>query len=342
MATRIIVGDALEVLRTLPDASHQCCVTSPPYFGLRDYGVEGQIGLEDTPDAYVDRLVEVFREVRRRLHDTGTLWLNMGDSYAGSWGAQSKRVTPAQAGWKNSITNQPKMARTGGKARFGDAKPKDLLMMPERLVLALQSDGWWIRDKIVWHKPNPMPSSVRDRFCPAWEPVFLLSKSARYFFDRAAAREARVQDEDANGFRGGSYVGGQPGPRAVTGNKRIARSGNKARTLHAAAVGDLRGGAIAQGFPWEDTDGLRTMRNVWTIATEPFKEAHFATFPAALAERCIRIGSRTGDTVLDPFGGAGTTGLVAGNLGRSATLIELNPEYAALARRRIGLFAEVA
>ena len=374
MTTRIIVGDALDVLRSLPDGSHQACVTSPPYFGLRDYGVEGQIGLEEDPAAYIARLVEVFREVRRVLRDDGTLWLNMGDSYAGSWGSQGRQgeggaMATRSVKQAQSIAAHPrKQSRTGSTLHMAGIKPKDLLLMPERLLMALQADGWWVRDKIVWHKPNPMPSSVRDRFCPAWEPVFLLSKSARYYFDREAARESRVQDEDANGFRGGSYTNNEPGPRQSKGNKRIkvpgawdvepgahgtthrdgrtsatyrARSGNKRRVL-GVEVGSPSAPTMGRGVPWEDTDGKRLMRNVWTIATEPFKDAHFATFPRSLAERCVLIGSPPGAAILDPFGGAGTTGLVALELQRSATLIELNPEYAALARRRIGLFAEVA
>lgn len=331
-AVRVIEGDCLATLRSLPNALAQCCVTSPPYYGLRDYGAEGQIGLEETAAAFLERLVAVFAELRRVLRDDGTLWLNMGDSYACSWGAEGRRETEARPGWKNGVSNHPKAARRMTAAPAG-CKPKDLMLIPERLLLALQADGWWVRDKIIWHKPNPMPSSVRDRFCPAWEPIYLLSKSARYFFDVAAAREARVGDEDANGFRGGSYVAGAPGPRAVKGNRRVrvpagwAQGPGSHGTIHQAGREPV---AYA-----DDTSGDRLMRNVWTIATEPFKGAHFATFPPSLAERCIAIGSRPGDTVVDPFGGAGTTGLVASRLQRHAILCEINPQYAQMARDRI-------
>ena len=357
-APTILTGDCLDVLATLPADSFQACVTSPPYFGLRDYGVEGQIGLEESPEAYVAKMVEVFRAVRRVLRPDGTLWLNLGDSYAGGGGGnygEGKSVRSQGGQQVTNVRNRPSWLEATG------LKPKDAMLMPERTLIALQADGWWVRDKIIWRKPNPMPSSVRDRFCPAWEPVFLLSRSARYFFDTDAAREPRVQDEDANGFRGGSYVEGEPGPRQARGNKRVKvpggwmvgpgahgtihtegrtaatyrdRSGNKDRNRYPAEVGDPRPGEIARSFPWEDSDGKRLMRNVWDIATEPFKGAHFATFPTALAERCIRIGTRKGDAVLDPFGGAGTVGLVASRLQRRATLIELNPAYADMARER--------
>lgn len=335
----ILTGDCLDVLATLPADSFQACVTSPPYYGLRDYGVNGQIGLEESPEAYVAKMVEVFRAVRRVLRPDGTLWLNIGDSYAGSWGAQGRQGEGGQMASRSvvqarSIAAHPrKQSRTGSTLHLQGIKPKDAMMMPERVVLALQADGWWVRDKIIWRKPNPMPSSVRDRFCPAWEPVFLLSRSARYFFDTAVAREPRVQDEDASGLRGGSYVGDEPGPRQMRGNKRVKVPGSwdKGDGAHGTIH---RAGRSAPEYVADESDGKRLMRNVWDIATEPFKEAHFATFPTALAERCIRIGTRQGDAVLDPFGGAGTTGLVASRLQRRATLIELNPAYAEMARER--------
>jgi DNA modification methylase len=337
-------GDCLASLSKLPDCAAQCCVTSPPYYGLRDYGVEGQIGLEPTVDAFLDRLRAVFAEVRRVLTRDGTLWLNMGDSYAGSWGAESRRETPPQPGWKGAVENHPKRAARMSAAPMG-CKPKDMMLVPERLLLALQADGWWVRDKIVWHKPNPMPSSVRDRFCASWEPVFLLSRSARYFFDHSAAREPRVQNEDANGFRGGSYTEGAPGPRTITGNvtRRTPRGGEqgKVRVPAGWVTGPGAHGTVhhegrsAPAYAEVDSHGTRLIRNVWTVATRPFADAHFATFPPEIAERCIKVGSRPGDTVLDPFGGAGTTGLVADRLQRSAILCELNPQYAQIARSRI-------
>jgi DNA modification methylase len=285
----ILTGDCLEVLRGLPDGMAQTCVTSPPYYGLRDYGHAGQIGLEETPGAYVARLVDVFREVRRVLRDDGTLWLNLGDSYAaGGNGGGNKNDTNV-----GSLTVGRKLPPSGYKS-------KDLLGIPWMVAFALRADGWWLRQDIIWHKPNPMPESVTDRCTKAHEYVFLLTKSARYFYDADSIREPPTGRTDAL-----SVIN--------TG----ADNGREKRTLN----NDGTIGANA--------------RSVWTIATQPYSGAHFATMPPALAERCIKAGSRPGDMVLDPFGGAGTTGLVADRLGRSATLIELNPEYARLARERI-------
>lgn len=330
MGVSILTGDALELLRTLPDGMAQCCVTSPPYFGLRDYGVAGQIGMEETPDAFVARLVEVFREVRRVLRNDGTLWLNIGDTYAGSWGAQSKRLTPQQQGWKNGVENMPKMARRMGSVRAAGVKPKDLFGIPWMLAFALRADGWWLRSDIIWHKPNPMPESIVDRPTSAHEHVFLLSKSSRYFYDAAALREpvsestnARLS-QDVQAQVGSIRANG--GARAEKPMKAVGRkfdpgAGNKNNPSFDAAMAIM---------PSE-----RNSRNVWTIASQPYSGAHFATMPPALAARCIKGGSRPGGMVLDPFGGAGTTGLAADRLGRRATLLELNPEYAELARSRI-------
>ena len=284
----IKLGDCLDSLRGMPDQSVHCCVTSPPYFGLRDYGVDGQIGLEPTPDEFVRALVAVFREVRRVLRDDGTLWLNLGDSY--SSGGRKWRATDA----KNAV-------------RGMDTRPDDgighkqLLGIPWRVAFALQADGWYLRQDIIWHKPNPMPESVRDRCTKAHEYVFLLSKGPRYYFDSEAIKEPASA------------------PPKKCGPKNGASRNDSGRT------GIVRG------------DGeTRNRRSVWTVSTKPFGEAHFATFPPALIEPCILAGSRLGDTVLDPFGGAGTTGLVAQQHGRNAVLTEINPEYAEIARRRIG------
>lgn len=330
MAARIIIGDCLATLRTLPDGAAQCCVTSPPYYGLRDYGVEGQIGLEETPDAYVARLVEVFAEVRRVLRDDGTLWLNIGDTYAGSWGAQSKRLTPQQQGWKNGIENMPKMARRMGAVRDAGVKPKDLFGIPWMLAFALRADGWFLRSDIIWHKPNPMPESNTDRPTSAHEHVFLLTKRERYFYDAEAIVEdvspnthARLS-QDLQAQVGSLRANGGAktnGPMKAVGRKFDPGPGNKNNPSFDAAMAIM--------------PTKRNSRNVWTIASQPFSGAHFATMPPALAERCIRAGSRKGDTILDPFGGAGTTGLVADRLGRSSILCELNPAYAALAADRI-------
>ena len=352
MSVRILVGDCLERLRTLPEESVHCVVTSPPYWGLRDYGVEGAIGLEPTLQEHLDTLVTVFREVRRVLRSDGTLWLNYGDRYH------------------------------NGDSLSG-LKPKDLVMMPARVALALQADGWWLRSEIVWHKSNPMPESVRDRPTSAHEKVYLLAKSARYFYDAEAVRE-----EDA----------GTDHPRNIL--HRPEPSGG--------ILPPHRGIRTAEGR----NGGGRNLRNLWTIATHAYSGAHFATFPPKLVEPCIKAGTsergccsacgapwarvterkqiNPGNrqtngprsmerrqesagfeqrletqvetlgwqptcehdaepvpcTVLDPFGGSGTVGLVASRLGRDAILIELNPEYAEMAERRIHgdapLLADVA
>jgi DNA modification methylase len=373
----VLVGDCVAGMRALPDASVHTCVTSPPYFGLRDYQVEGQIGLEDTPEAYIARLVDVFREVRRVLRDDGTLWLNLGDSYA----------RPAAKGGSGP----------GGKNRawYGDnygssdradvpdgLKPKDLIGIPWRVAFALQADGWYLRQDIIWSKPNPMPESVTDRCTKAHEYVFLLSKSARYYFDAEAIKEPlapssipRLQQDVEN----------QVGTTRANGGAKT--NGNF------KAAGDL-------------TTGLRNRRSVWTVTTKPYKGAHFATFPPDLIEPCVlagaperccsvcgapheRMTSRgaaapevegsaldrfgTGDagvhrkvggqyqkwldanpkqtvgwqptcacegavvggTVLDPFGGSGTTAGVALKHGRNAILCELNPDYDAMIDARV-------
>jgi DNA modification methylase len=306
----ILIGDCLEVLRGLPDGMAQTCVTSPPYYGLRDYGHVGQIGLEETPDAYVARLVDVFREVRRVLRDDGTLWLNLGDSYARAGGTDRQISSTCKVG--NTLKTL-EMLPCRKQAPPDGLKDKDLLGIPWMVAFALRADGWWLRQDIIWHKPNPMPESVTDRCTKAHEYVFLLTKSARYFYDAAAIAE----DAAYTGITGMDGSGFKP-PQNFSGK----HSGGS-ETLPARKT-----------VPGMD-DGKRNARSVWPIATQPYSGAHFATMPTALAERCIRAGSKPGDMVLDPFGGAGTTGLVADRLGRSATLIELNPEYARLARERI-------
>lgn len=340
MNVKILIGDCRDVLRRLPDASVQCCVTSPPYFGLRDYGVAGQIGLEPRPDDFVAEMVAVFREVRRVLRDDGTLWLNLGDSYAstvkGSGGAGKSRLGP-----NRDLQNIGHQKFEPRRFDMQGLKPKDLIGIPWRVAFALQADGWYLRSAIVWAKPNPMPESVTDRPTSAYEMVFLFAKSERYHYDADAISEGRTGDEDANGFRGGSYTGGKidngaVGKRTAVGNKRVRGLPPRHaqyETRDQSGLDDVQRGA------------KRNARNVWTIATRPFPEAHFATFPPELAERCILAGCPAGGTVLDPFGGAGTTGLVAGRLQRSAILIELNSDYVAMAERRIareaGMFSAV-
>lgn len=303
---RVIIGDCIEGMRTLPEQSVHTCVTSPPYFGLRDYGVDGQIGLEATPDAFVARLVEVFREVRRVLRDDGTLWLNLGDSYSAQGGAQvqgTKQTKGSQDGaW-------------GGESRKGVAglKPKDLIGIPWRVAFALQADGWYLRQDIIWHKPNPMPESVTDRCTKAHEYLFMLSKSARYFFDADAIKEP-TSDNEVTRARNNRSDKGIVGPA----------------DLHGTGFGQSgRGGWQRAGVE------VRNRRSVWTVTTKPYAGAHFATFPPDLIEPCILAGCPVGGTVLDPFGGSGTTAGVALRNGRNAILCELNPEYAALMPDRI-------
>lgn len=381
MSIRVLQGDCRDLLRSLPDASVQCCVTPPPYYGLRDYGVAGQIGLEQSPDAYVAEMVVVFREVRRVLRDDGTLWLNLGDSYANDakWGGASGGKHVSALHGNSSI---------GRSKKTTGLKPKDLIGVPWMVAFALRADGWWLRQDNIWAKRNCMPESVRDRTTRAHEYLFMLTKAERYFYDATAIEEE----------------GDVPaGTRAAKGSN--VRS-------------ELKG---VNGRPPEyfEYTGKRNKRSVWWVATQPFPEAHFATFPPDLIEPCILAGTsergccrecgalwvrqtsravslesgsgragrkptgkgaggvqtdsgtydiRMGPvvstqtvgweasctcggepvpcTVLDPFGGAGTTALVADRLGRNAILCELNPEYADMARRRVardaGLFAEVA
>jgi DNA modification methylase len=358
----IRIGDCRDVLRQMPADSVHCCVTSPPYFGLRDYGtaqweggdaacdhvervpgrgsstltsagigqtdegaayqaqkrqfrqtcgkcgarrVDRQIGLEPTPDAFVAEMVAVFAEVRRVLRDDGTCWLNLGDSYNQN---QGKRFDTNQDGGAR------KAAAASPKVSSGGLPAKNLLGIPWRVAFALQADGWYLRQDIIWSKPNPMPESVTDRCTKAHEYLFLLSKSPRYWYDQDAIREEPTGRTDAiTSFGKPKYADGHVG------------QGN--------------------GYSLDASVGANR-RSVWTVATQPFSEAHFATFPPALIDPCIKAGCPVGGTVLDPFGGAGTTGLVADRLGRNAILIELNPAYADMARRRIegdaGMFAEVA
>lgn len=329
MSVRIITGDALEQLRLLPDESMHCCVTSPPYYGLRDYGVAGQIGLEPTPDAYVAALVAVFREVRRVLRSDATLWLNIGDSYAGA----------STIGWRagNPEKNKGNSNRDGVGAVAG-CKPKDLIGIPWMLAFALRADGWWLRQDIIWSKPNPMPESVTDRCTKAHEYLFLLSKSERYYYDAAAIAEASVPDDPRRPY--GSPGANAMDPRGEQGAGRIRAPANRKRGEFNGKTNDMPGREAFRAFT-----EFRNRRSVWTITTEAFPEAHFATFPPALIEPCILAGCPEGGTVLDCFGGAGTTGLVADRLSRNAILIELNPEYSEMARRRIHgdapLFADV-
>jgi DNA modification methylase len=292
----------------MPDESVNCCVTSPPYFGLRDYGHAGQIGLEPTPDAFVAEMVAVFREVRRVLRKDGTLWLNLGDSYSGH----------NLPGWRpgNEAKNKGS-SNKNGVGYIAGLKPKDLIGIPWRVAFALQADGWYLRQDIIWSKPNPMPESVTDRCTKAHEYIFLMSKSAKYHYDADAIKEAANNPEGPGNTNRGKYE--------ADGDAQFHRTKSNLSKIGA-----------------RDT---RNKRSVWEVTTGGFQEAHFATFPTDLIEPCIKAGCPESGTVLDPFGGAGTTGLVADRLKRHAILIELNPDYAAMADRRIrgdaGMFADV-
>jgi DNA modification methylase len=316
---RVITGDAVEELQRLPAGSVQTCVTSPPYYGLRDYGVSGQIGLEESPDAYVAKLVAVFREVRRVLRDDGTIWVNLGDSYSGSG--------PSGASYQSKTTLAREGRTTDGAFRISKTlaargltyaekkpipapglKPKDLIGIPWRVAFALQADGWYLRQDIIWSKPNPMPESVRDRCTKAHEYIFLLSKGPRYYFDSEAIREPYA-DGVGKDRLAAPWLTDNPGARR-----------NDAGRMRSAFY----------------QNGGRNRRSVWHVATRPYKGAHFATFPPALIEPCILAGCPVGGTVLDPFAGSGTTLAVALSHGRNGVGIELNPEYVTLAQARIG------
>lgn len=303
----IHTGDCLEWLKTLPDGIVNTCVTSPPYFGLRDYGHDGQIGLEETPEEFVQKLVEVFREVKRVLKDDGTLWLNLGDSYAAN-----RTYQVGQTVQGNTTVNDDRYKGQSSKVPDG-LKPKDLIGIPWMVAFALRADGWYLRQDIIWHKPNPMPESVTDRCTKAHEYIFLLSKSSKYYYDAEAIKQPLVTEPHA------------PGNKA---NKDAGHLRND--------VGTDRMQAIC------GADGKANKRSVWTVTTKPFKDAHFATFPEDLIVDCIKAGCPEGGVVLDPFGGAGTTGVVASKLNRKYLLCELNPEYVKIAEKRIhqtlGLF----
>jgi DNA modification methylase len=320
VSVRILLGDVREKLAELPDESVHCVVTSPPYFGLRDYGVAGQIGLEPTPAEFVAVMVDVFREVRRVLRSDGVLWLNLGDSYAGG-GTVGRNDAGRDIGGGGNKLGSGNPGPQGTRQPVYGLKPKDLIGIPWRVAFALQADGWYLRQDIIWSKPNPMPESVTDRCTKAHEYLFLLSKSARYHYDAEAIREPHSEIVAAAIEK----YAGTPGLEEA---RRAGNIGSAPDRKDSSKALKISNNAFA------NPDG-RNRRSVWTVATQPFKEAHFATFPPDLIEPCIKAGCPKGGTVLDPFGGAGTTGLVADRLQRDAILIELNPEYAGIAERRI-------
>lgn len=297
---KLIQGDSLEVLKTLDDKSVNCCVTSPPYFGLRDYGHPGQIGLEETPKEFVNNLLEVFREVYRALKDDGTLWLNLGDSYAGNGGGD--KMSGMYKSNKGAAGNK---YRTPGKLGL---KPKDLIGIPWKVAFALQEDGWYLRQDIIWNKPNPMPESVQDRCTKSHEYIFLLSKSPQYYFDHEAIKEQSK-------------------------TKDVQKSYHRPDNKKYDAVPHERWKHQFNGRDWGEA-GLRNKRSVWSVPVIPYKGAHFATFPADLITPCIIAGCPVGGVVLDPFVGAGTVPLVATLNNRDSIGIDLNPEYIKIAEKR--------
>ena len=342
----IIVADAIKGLRSLESCSVDTCVTSPPYYGLRDYGIDGQIGLEATPEEYIERLVLVFREVRRVLKDDGTLWLNLGDSYAGSMKGKGY--------FSNSIFTRP--GATIPEPQTIDLPRKNLIGIPWRVALALQADGWILRQDIIWHKPNPMPESVTDCCTKAHEYIFLLSKSQMYYFDANSIKEplavcsvVRLNQDIERQQGSARAIGKNNGPMKAVGGSKGAFGPAQSRNRGKGNAKTFRGGMYTRGQTFDNSaeilrdshgnvpneSGLRNKRSVWTVATTGFKEAHFATFPEELIIPCIKAGSTEGGTVLDPFFGAGTTGKVARRLGRDYIGIEINPVYADMAQRRI-------
>jgi DNA modification methylase len=341
----IQTGDCRALLKIYPDKSVNCCVTSPPYFGLRDYGIPEQIGLEKTPDEFVTELVDVFREVRRVLRDDGTLWLNLGDSYAASGrggnpkdSAHQKQASNrgSRSFFHNSVVEEGVIGRKWIKPPPG-YKQKDLLGIPWMVAFALRADGWYLRQDIIWAKPNPMPESVTDRCTKAHEYIFLLSKSQRYYYDADAIAEGLATDPKENYPARAKVLGrGEQSAANARGNDRDKSGGfpprNRGTTPRHAAHPNT---CDQSGLDEVGRGGRRNKRSVWTVAPKPFKEAHFATFPPALIEPCILAGCPIDGIVLDPFAGAGTTGLVAMQHGRRALLIELNPAYAAMADKRI-------
>lgn len=393
MTTTILVGDVRTRLLEIPTDSIHCIVTSPPYWGLRDYGVDGQIGLEATPAEFIAEMVDVFEQLRRVLRPDGTCWVNMGDSYAG--GRRGPDVGSGLEGSRDAQA-QSRMAQTKmvesrrrdnamiprSDMRAPGLKPKDLVMMPHRLAIALQDAGWWVRQDIVWSKPNPMPESVRDRCTKSHEYIFLLTKTERYYFDQDAIAEpcspgthARLSQDVQNQIGSTRANGGAKtnGPmkavaRGVGFGHGTDASHRQRGRLKSIAADQIDAGAserMGRGPGWrklatadsgtknnESFDqamaimpDTRNKRSVWSMSTQSFKDAHFATFPTELPETCIKAGCPLGGTVLDPFFGAGTTGLVADRLQRNCIGIELNPVYAEMARKRIQaestLFAEI-
>lgn len=293
---KIICGDCLEVLKTMPDESVNCCITSPPYYGLRDYGVDGQIGLEETPDEYIRKLTDVFHEVKRVLKNDGTLWVNIGDTYNGAKTGNTEIIKHKNV----AETNEFK------KKLWNGCKQKDIIGIPWMLAFSLRADGWYLRQDIIWHKPNPMPEPVKDRCVKSHEYIFLLSKSPQYFFDYEAIQEDAICKDDRRNGQGRIAYDGK---RTESDDKNAQRS-------------------------FVSINEKRNKRDVWSVIPSHVKEVHFATYPEELVEPCILAGTQEGGVVLDPFFGSGTTGRVAERLGRKWIGIELNERYVEIAKKR--------
>lgn len=333
---RVFFGDALDGLKLLADESIDTCVTSPPYYKLRDYGVSGQIGLEETPEQYIERLVQVFREVRRVLKNNGTLWVNIGDSYSVS--GKGSANYPDNAKKYKQGTNRGSVIKPLQVTKVNGLKPKNLIGIPWMLAFALRDDGWYLRQDIIWAKPNPMPESVKDRCTKSHEYIFLFSKSSQYYFDDEAIAEPvkestlkRLAQPNIENQKG-SYT-----PSKANGAMKAAapRYGGKKYTENPDVFYRTKSSHIYDYRP------KRKKRDVWTVSTQPYKGAHFATFPEALITPCILAGTKEGGTVLDPFCGTGTALMVANKFGRNAIGIELNEEYEQLIKARVGLYDRI-
>lgn len=344
---QILFGDCRQTMQQLIEEGTkvQMCVTSPPYFGLRDYGVSGQLGLEETVDEYVENMVQVFRLVRELLHDDGTLWLNLGDSYAGSG-----------RGMTRTGLNDGKNPKTKGlilpkqNAAQSNLKPKDLIGIPWRVAFALQADGWFLRQDIIWHKPNPMPESITDRCTKAHEYIFLFSKSRKYYFDYLAIKEPVAESslkrlsQNIDAQAGSDRVPDKTnGPMKAVISRSSRDNFKRADSKRAAVHPNQSMGTHRAERADSEYDLLtRNKRSVWLVSTKPYKGAHFATFPLDLIEPCILAGSRVMDTVFDPFMGSGTTAEAALKHGRQYLGCELNPDYEQLQNERIKAFEEMA
>lgn len=344
----VINGDALKMLTALPANSVQCCVTSPPYWGLRDYkipptawpdGWVGCLGLEPTPEMFIDHTVMIFEEVRRVLRRDGTLWVNIGDSYAAGGRGGGGTFMGERGAW------QEKSKVTKWRPPAPGLKRKDLVMIPFRLALGLQAAGWYFRSDIIWHKMNPMPSSVRDRPTPSHEYVFLLAKSGKYYYNAQAIEEpcspgthARLSQNVEKQIGSSRANGGTRANRPMKAVAHTPRKDNGVGWGHGTDAVARGRGRVKDNDNFAASVCLRQLtrnkRSVWSMPTQGYDGAHFATYPEALVRLCALAGSRPGDMILDPFGGSGTTGKVALELGRSATLIELNPEYCKLIEQR--------